>query len=186
MTGFRVALGGATAIYALEPDLLTLGKVIGGGMPLAALGGKQAIMDNLAPLGPVYQAGTLSGNPVAVAAGLAVLDQLTPHFYENLSRKSQRLTEGLTEIARQANVSFCAASLGGMMGFYFCKNQLSSFQDAKAMDLEQFKHFFNAMLEKGVHLPPSLFEASFITGAHDDNVIMETLEKARDAFTALN
>lgn len=186
MTGFRVALGGATAIYALEPDLLTLGKVIGGGMPLAALGGKQAIMDNLAPLGPVYQAGTLSGNPVAVAAGLAVLDQLTPHFYENLSRKSQRLTEGLTEIAQQANVSFCAASLGGMMGFYFCKNQLSSFQDAKAMDFGQFKCFFNAMLEEGVHLPPSLFEASFITGAHNDNVIMETLEKARNAFTALS
>ncbi len=185
MSGFRVALGGATALYKLEPDLLTLGKVIGGGMPLAALGGKKAIMDNLAPLGPVYQAGTLSGNPVAVAAGLAVLEQLTPRFYENLASKSKCLTEGLTEMARQAGVPFCAASLGGMMGFYFSKTPPESFQEAKAMDLERFRRFFHAMLEKGVHLPPSLFEASFITSAHDDHAIDETMGMAESALRLL-
>ena len=185
MSGFRVALGGATALYKLKPDLLTLGKVIGGGMPLAALGGKKAIMDNLAPLGPVYQAGTLSGNPVAVAAGLAVLEQLTPRFYEDLAKKSERLTEGLTAMARQAGVPFCAASLGGMMGFYFSKTPPESFQEAKAMDLERFKRFFHAMLAQGVHLPPSLFEASFITSAHNDHAIGETMDMAASALRLL-
>jgi glutamate-1-semialdehyde 2,1-aminomutase len=176
MTGFRVALGGATALYHLEPDLLTLGKVIGGGMPLAALGGKKAIMDALAPLGPVNQAGTLSGNPVAVAAGLAVIDQLTPRFYTHLGEKSQQLAAGLTEAARQTGVPFCAQALGGMMGFYFSPMPPANLQEAKAMDTHRFKRFFHAMLDQGVLLPPSAVEACFITSAHGDKAIAERIE----------
>ncbi len=186
MCGFRVALGGAQALYGITPDLTVLGKVIGGGMPLAAFGGRREIMQHLSPIGAVYQAGTLSGNPVAVAAGLATLRIIErPGFYENLGSATARLAQGLEAEARAAGVEFCADSIGGMFGFYFCANRPLRVADVAASDIERFKRFFHLMLARGIYLAPSAYEAGFVSAAHDAACIDETLVAARAAFAQL-
>ncbi|MEO1900906.1 MAG: glutamate-1-semialdehyde 2,1-aminomutase [Alcanivorax sp.] len=187
MTGFRVARGGAQALYGVTPDLTTLGKIIGGGMPVGALGGKKAVMEHLSPLGPVYQAGTLSGNPVAMAAGLATLRQLRREgFYEELEAKTETLTEGLATIAREAGIGFHTTRAGGMFGLYFTEQtRITRFDEVMACDAARFGTFFNAMLDRGVYLAPSAFEAGFVSIAHDDADIEATLNAAREAFAAL-
>ncbi|MCC4310255.1 glutamate-1-semialdehyde 2,1-aminomutase [Alcanivorax marinus] len=187
MTGFRVARGGAQALYGVTPDLTTLGKIIGGGMPVGALGGKKAVMEHLSPLGPVYQAGTLSGNPVAMAAGLATLRQLRREgFYEELEAKTETLTEGLATIAREAGIGFHTTRAGGMFGLYFTEQtRITRFDEVMACDAARFGTFFNAMLDRGVYLAPSAFEAGFVSIAHDDADIDATLNAAREAFAAL-
>ncbi|GAA5129642.1 glutamate-1-semialdehyde 2,1-aminomutase [Alloalcanivorax gelatiniphagus] len=187
MTGFRVARGGAQALYGVTPDLTTLGKIIGGGMPVGALGGKKAVMEHLSPLGPVYQAGTLSGNPVAMAAGLATLRQLQREgFYEELEAKTEKLTEGLSTIAREVGVGLHTTRAGGMFGLYFTEQtRITRFDEVMACDAARFGTFFNAMLDRGVYLAPSAFEAGFVSIAHDDADIDATLDAARAAFAAL-
>jgi glutamate-1-semialdehyde 2,1-aminomutase len=186
MSGFRVALGGAQSLYGIKPDLTVLGKVIGGGLPVAAFGGRADIMKYLAPLGPVYQAGTLSGNPVAVAAGLSTLKLIqAPGFYESLSSQTARLAEGLTGAAKDAGVSFCADAVGGMFGLYFAKQIPTSFAEIMACDKTKFNAFFHAMLNEGVYLAPSAFEAGFVSARHDDAVIDATISAARKAFASL-
>ncbi len=168
MTGFRVALGGAQAVFGIRPDLTTLGKIIGGGMPVGALGGKASIMNALAPDGPVYQAGTLSGNPLAMAAGLATLTEIeAPGFYDHLTLISARLIESLAEVAAAKKLPFCGASLGGMFGFCFNdKNQVMDYADVAASDEVLFKRFYHGMLQKGVYFAPSMYEAGFVSSAH--------------------
>ena len=185
MTGFRVHAGGAQALFGVVPDLTTLGKIIGGGMPVGAFGGKRAIMERIAPLGPVYQAGTLSGNPVAVAAGLATL-ALTeePGFYERLARVTRTLTDGLTDAANKAGVSFCAQAVGGMFGIYFAAAVPESYERVMACDKEQFNRFFHAMLDAGVYLAPSAYEAGFVSAAHSGDDIAATLAAAVRAFAS--
>ena len=186
MTGFRVGPQGAQGLFGITPDLTTLAKVIGGGMPIGAFGGRKDIMNQIAPLGPVYQAGTLSGNPVAVAAGLTTLRALAaPGFYETLSARTARLAQGLQARARAAGVPFSAQSVGGMFGLYFSADVPSSLPSAMAADTEAFKHFFHAMLDAGVHFAPSAFEAGFVSGAHDEAVIDETLDIATQVFATL-
>jgi glutamate-1-semialdehyde 2,1-aminomutase len=186
MTGFRVALGGAQARYGIKPDLTTLGKVIGGGMPLAALGGRRDIMEKLAPLGPVYQAGTLSGNPVAVAAGLATLKLVqAAGFHENVDKTTRALVEGLQSEARKARVAFSAQSTGSMFGVYFREKPPTSFAEVMQCDRERFNRFFHAMLEQGVYLAPSAYEAGFVSAAHGTAEIDATLGAARAAFKKL-
>jgi len=186
MTGFRVHAGGAQALYGITPDLTTLGKVIGGGMPVAAFGGRRAIMERIAPLGPVYQAGTLSGNPVAVAAGLATLALTAqPGFYETLARAAQRLVAGLAGLARTAGVPFTAQAVGGMFGLYFTPAIPGSYEAVMACDKARFNRFFHAMLDAGIYLAPSAFEAGFVSAAHSDAVIDETLGAAERAFRAI-
>lgn len=186
MTGFRVGLRSAQGLFGITPDLTTLGKVIGGGMPVGAFGGRRDIMEKLAPVGPVYQAGTLSGNPVAVAAGLATLKLLqSPGFYENLTRMTKKLTDGLTAVAREAGVAFCAQSVGGMFGLYFCATPPTSYAEVMQCDKEAFNRFFHAMLDEGVYLAPSAFEAGFVSAAHGDAEIEATLEAARRVFAKL-
>jgi glutamate-1-semialdehyde 2,1-aminomutase len=188
MSGFRVALGGAQALYGIEPDLTVLGKVIGGGLPVAAFGGKREVMKHLAPLGPVYQAGTLSGNPVAVACGLATLKLIQrPDFYTELSRRTQRLIDGLVGAARGAapGLAFCGDAVGGMFGIYFAAGVPASYEAVMSGDKERFNRFFHAMLERGVYLAPSAFEAGFVSIAHDNAVIDATLEAAREAFRTI-
>ena len=187
MTGFRVALGGAQSLYNITPDLTTLGKVIGGGMPVGAFGGKRAIMEYLAPLGPVYQAGTLSGNPVAMAAGMATLKQIRePGFFEELSRLTTRLTQGLETMAREKGIAMTTNQVGGMFGLFFTdQTRIASLNDVMNCDQERFKKFFHAMLDNGVYLAPSAFEAGFVSITHTDAVIDDTLERAREAFRAL-
>lgn len=186
MTGFRVDLGCAQKLLNIKPDLTTLGKVIGGGMPLAGFGGRREIMDCLAPLGGVYQAGTLSGNPIAVTAGLANLAIIqTVGFYEQLNARAKQLTDGLVTIAKEYNISFSADYVGGMFGFYFCDTIPKSFTEVKAADIERFNKFFHLMLNKGVFLAPSMFEAGFICSAHSEEVINKTLEIARLVFKEL-
>ena len=184
MTGFRVALGGAQALYDVTPDMTTLGKIIGGGMPVGAFGGKKAIMEHLAPLGPVYQAGTLSGNPVAMAAGLTTLNLLSePGFHDALAEKTTRLLEGLTEAAHAEGVAFTTAQAGAMFGLFFTdQSRISSFADVMACDSERFNRFFHAMLDQGVYLAPSAFEAGFVSAAHSDEDIEATIAAARKAF----
>ncbi len=183
MTGFRVALGGAQARYGIRPDLTTLGKVIGGGMPLAAVGGGREIMQRIAPLGPVYQAGTLSGNPVAVAAGLATLKLVdTPGFQERIEATGRSLVEGLTAQAQRAGVTFSSQSIGSMFGVYFRAAPPRSFAEVMQCDRERFNRFFHAMLERGVYLAPSAYEAGFVSAAHGAREIEETLAAAREAF----
>lgn len=186
MTGFRVALGGAQALYGIKPDLTTLGKVIGGGLPAAAFGGRADVMAKLAPLGPVYQAGTLSGNPVAVAAGLKTLQLISaPGFYDELSAKALRFTQGLVAAAQKSDIDFCAQTVGGMFGLYFAKAVPQSFAEVMACDRETFNRFFHAMLAEGVYLAPSAFEAGFVSIAHSDAQIAETLAAAERVFAGL-
>jgi glutamate-1-semialdehyde 2,1-aminomutase len=186
MTGFRVDLGGAQKLLGIKPDLTTLGKVIGGGMPVGAFGGRADVMDALAPVGPVYQAGTLSGNPVAVAAGLATLDAISvPGFHADLAARTERLVKGLTAAAKDAGVTFCADSVGGMFGLYFAAKPPSSFAEVMQCDKDAFNRFFHAMLDHGIYLAPSAFEAGFVSAAHSDADIDATLAAARDVFKAL-
>jgi len=185
MTGFRVHPGGAQALFGVRPDLTTLGKIIGGGMPVGAFGGKRAIMERIAPLGPVYQAGTLSGNPVAVTAGLATL-ALTeaPGFYDRLTRATRSLTDGLTVVARESGVAFCAQAVGGMFGLYFAPAIPNSLDRVMACDKARFNRFFHAMLDAGIYLAPSAFEAGFVSAAHSDEDIAATIRAAAGAFVA--
>lgn len=184
MTGFRVGLECAQGLYQIKPDLTVLGKVIGGGMPMAAFGGRREIMQCLAPVGAVYQAGTLSGNPVAVAAGLTTLKLIQEKgFYDNLATTTRQLTEGLTASARKHGIDFCAQSIGGMFGIYFSKNIPSSFAEVMSCDREAFNRFFHAMLDRGVYFAPSAFEAGFVSAMHGDSEINETLSAADSIFT---
>ena len=186
MTGFRVALGGAQSVLGIKPDLTTLGKVIGGGMPVGAFGGRADVMDALAPVGPVYQAGTLSGNPVSVAAGLATLDAVAqPGFYDALAAKTRALCDGLNAAAKAAGKTFCADSVGGMFGLYFAPRPPAGFADVMASDRETFNRFFHAMLDRGVYLAPSAFEAGFVSAAHSDADIAATVDAARAVFKTL-
>jgi len=187
MTGFRVGLGGVQGLHGITPDLTTLGKVIGGGMPVGAFGGKREIMEKIAPLGPVYQAGTLSGNPVAMTAGLKTLELISaPGFFEELSRKTETLIRGLVEAGRDAGVAVTENHLGGMFGLFFTEaEKVTDFAGATACDQEAFKRFFHAMLDAGVYLAPSAFEAGFVSAAHTDADLEQTLEYARKAFAGL-
>ncbi|WP_426174388.1 glutamate-1-semialdehyde 2,1-aminomutase [Massilia sp. TWR1-2-2] len=186
MCGFRVGLGGAQELYGITPDLTALGKVIGGGMPVAAFGGSAQLMHNMAPIGAVYQAGTLSGNPVAVAAGMATLALVQqPGFYEKLSRQTAKLVAGLSAAAKEAGVTFCADSVGGMFGMYFSHNVPASYGQMMAGDKSRFNAFFHGMLEEGVYFAPAAFEAGFVSAMHDDGVIEETLDAARRVFARL-
>jgi len=186
MTGFRVHARGVQGLYGITPDLTTLGKVIGGGMPVGAFGGRRDIMQHIAPLGPVYQAGTLSGNPVAVAAGLATL-ALTeaPGFYDRLAAKTRALVDGLAAAAKGAGVAFRANAVGGMFGLYFADRIPSTYAEVMACDKERFNRFFHAMLDDGVYFAPSAYEAGFVSAAHGDDDIAETVRKAERAFAAL-
>ena len=186
MTGFRVALGGAQDYYRIRPDLTTLGKVIGGGMPVGAFGGRRDIMERIAPLGPVYQAGTLSGNPVAVAAGLATLKLVqTEGFYERLSRTARALTEGLAAAAKKQGIAFSAQSIGGMFGLYFCAEVPADYAAVMKTDRESFNRFYHHMLASGVYLAPSAYEAGFVSAAHSEADISQTLAAAGAAFASL-
>ena len=186
MTGFRVALGGAQALYNIKPDMTTLGKVIGGGLPVGAFGGRKDIMSVLAPLGPVYQAGTLSGNPVAVTAGLMTLKLIQAEgFYDKLTMQTKKLMDGLIQAASQAGVTFSAQSVGGMFGLYFCKACPSSFAEIMQSDKEAFNKFFHSMLDSGIYLGPSAFEAGFVSAAHTDADIEFTITAAKKAFALL-
>lgn len=183
MSGFRVALGGAQSIYGIAPDLTVLGKVIGGGLPVAAFGGSAHLMQHMAPLGSVYQAGTLSGNPVAVAAGMATLKLIqAPGFYEALEAQTRKLAQGLTQAASESNVTFCADAIGGMFGLYFAPDIPGTYAAMMKCDKSRFNAFFHAMLDAGVYLAPSAFEAGFVSAQHDDAVIDETIAAARRAF----
>ncbi len=186
MSGFRVALGGAQSIYGIKPDMTVLGKVIGGGLPVAAFGGRADLMKHLAPLGPVYQAGTLSGNPVAVAAGMTTLKIIQqPGFYEQLSTQTKKLVDGLSDAAKEAGLPFCGDAVGGMFGIYFTGKVPENYAQMMACDKERFNRFFHLMLDAGVYLAPSAFEAGFVSAMHSDAVIAETVTAARQAFNAL-
>jgi glutamate-1-semialdehyde 2,1-aminomutase len=186
MTGFRVGLQGAQGLYGITPDLTTLGKVVGGGMPLGAFGGRRDIMQGIAPLGPVYQAGTLSGNPVAVAAGLTTLRLVqAPGFYERLAQTARTLIEGLIGAARAAGVAFSADAVGGMFGVFFADRPPGSFAEVMASDRAAFNAFFHAMLREGVYLAPSAFEAGFVSAAHGTTEIDQTITAARRVFAAM-
>jgi glutamate-1-semialdehyde 2,1-aminomutase len=183
MTGFRVALGGAQARYGIRPDLTTLGKVIGGGLPLGALGGRRDIMEKLAPLGPVYQAGTLSGNPIAVAAGLATLQLVVqPRLLERIEATTAALVQGLASEARKRGVAFASQSIGSLFGLYFRAAPPKNFAEVMQCDRERFNKFFHAMLEQGVYFAPSAYEAGFVSAAHGEAEIDATLAAARHAF----
>ena len=185
MTGFRVALGGAQARYGIRPDLTTLGKVIGGGLPVGAFGGKREIMEKIAPLGPVYQAGTLSGNPVAVAAGLATLRLVEEKdFQSKIEATTRSLVEGLMEEAKKAKIIFSAQSIGSMFGLYFRASPPASFAEVMQCNKDRFNKFFHAMLERGVYLAPSAYEAGFVSAAHGQPEIEATLAAARESFAA--
>lgn len=186
MTGFRVALGGAQGHYGIKPDLTALGKVIGGGMPVGAFGGKQEIMSRLSPLGPIYQAGTLSGNPIAMAAGLKTLELISaPGFYDELSGKVMTLMNGLRERAAAAGVPLTTNQAGGMFGIFFTDQQVTNYEQATACHQEQFKAFFHGMLERGVYLAPSAFEAGFVSIMHTAEHIQATLDAAAETFAVI-
>jgi glutamate-1-semialdehyde 2,1-aminomutase len=186
MTGFRVAFGGAQSIYGIDPDLTTLGKIIGGGMPVGAYGGKRAYMKQVAPEGPVYQAGTLSGNPVAMAAGIATVTRLkTPEVYERLAAKTDRLVNGLSAALKAAGITASIDSLGSMMGLFFTDIPVENFNDAKTCDLERFTAYYQGMLARGIYLAPSQFEAGFVSLAHSDEDIDRTIAAAAEVFTEM-
>lgn len=185
MTGFRVGLGGAQALYGIRPDLTTLGKVIGGGMPVGAFGGRRDVMQSLAPMGPVYQAGTLSGNPVALAAGLATLKLVqAPHFYEKLTSTTQSLCEGLTAAARASDIAFSARNVGGMFGMYFRSAPPQSYSEVTQCDTAFFNRFFHAMLAEGIYFAPSAYEAGFVSSAHGNAEIEKTVTAAARTFAS--
>jgi glutamate-1-semialdehyde 2,1-aminomutase len=192
MTGFRVALGSAQGLYAqaipgFKPDLTVLGKVIGGGMPLAAFGGPRAIMEQLAPLGPVYQAGTLSGNPVATACGLATLREISrPGFYEALGERTRSLIDGLADAARAEGVDFCADCEGGMFGFFLLPALPQNYPQVLATDGARFNTLFHGLLDRGVYIAPALYEAGFVSAAHSAADIAETVAAARAVFKQLS
>jgi len=186
MTGFRVGLSSAQGLYHIDPDLTTLGKVIGGGLPVGAFGGKRAIMEKLAPNGPVYQAGTLSGNPVAVAAGMATLKLVQqPGFYAQLTARTKAFVEGLSAAAKAQGIAFCAQSVGGMFGLYFSATPPTSYAEVMQCDKEAFNRFFHAMLDEGVYLAPSAYEAGFVSGAHTEAEIQFTLNAAARVFASM-
>jgi glutamate-1-semialdehyde 2,1-aminomutase len=187
MTGFRVAKGGAQSLFGIEPDLTTLGKVVGGGMPAAAFGGKADIMSSIAPDGPVYQAGTLSGNPVAMAAGLATLELIDePGFYEALGKRTTQLVDGLKTAAAETGVSLATEQAGGMFGFVFTDAEsVRTFAQVAAADVERFRKFFHGMLDEGIYFAPSAFEAGFVSAAHGDTEIEKTISAARKVFASL-
>jgi glutamate-1-semialdehyde 2,1-aminomutase len=182
MTGCRLARGGAQERFGLVPDMTTLGKVIGGGMPLAAYGGREEIMNVIAPLGPVYQAGTLSGNPVAVAAGLATIERLVPSLYETLERRGAQLEEGLAKALRAAGVPGCVQRVGSMITLFFHEGPVRSWSDAAAADTKRFAAWHEGLLERGVYWPPSQFEAAFLSGAHTEADVAQTVDAARAAL----
>jgi glutamate-1-semialdehyde 2,1-aminomutase len=187
MTGFRVALGGAQALYGVKPDLTTLGKIVGGGMPVGAFGGRRDIMEKLAPLGPVYQAGTLSGNPVAMAAGLATLDGITrPGFHARLAATTTRLVEGLAGAARTAGVPVATTHVCGMFSLFFTSEAaVTNYRQVMASDAARFRRYFHGMLQAGVYLAPSPFEAGFVSAAHGEAEIAATVEAAGRVFAAI-
>ena len=182
MTGFRIAPGGARERFGVTADLTTLGKVIGGGLPVALYGGRREIMERVAPTGPVYQAGTLSGNPLAMAAGIATLTALTPGLHSIIEKRTSALVGGLQKIADELGVPFSADCAGSMWGFFFSSNPVRNFADAKASDVNMFRRFFHAALERGIYLAPSAFEACFMSAAHTDDDVAAALEKMRDAM----
>jgi glutamate-1-semialdehyde 2,1-aminomutase len=187
MTGFRIALGGAQQHYEVKPDLTTLGKVVGGGLPVGAFGGKREVMECIAPLGPVYQAGTLSGNPIAMAAGLSTLKLLqVPNFHQELSAKAAKLVTGLQQRADAANIGFATNQVGGMFGFFFTEEKkITHFNQVVACNQKRFKQFFHGMLERGIYLAPSSYEAGFISIAHGDVEIQATIDAAEKVFSTL-
>jgi glutamate-1-semialdehyde 2,1-aminomutase len=187
MTGFRVGLGGVQALYGVTPDLTTLGKIIGGGMPVGAFGGKREIMEKISPLGPVYQAGTLSGNPVAMTAGLKTLELISaPGFFDELTHKTAHLVNGLREKAQAAGVPVAVNQVGGMFGLFFTDAEVvTNFAESTACNQEQFRQFFHAMLDRGVYMAPSAFEAGFVSIAHSETDIEQTIGYAREAFAGL-
>ncbi len=187
MTGFRVALGGAQQLYDVKPDLTTLGKVIGGGMPVGAFGGKLEIMEKIAPTGPIYQAGTLSGNPVAMAAGLKTLELISePHFYSRLSDKTQQLTQGLKEKADKAGIPLTTNTVGGMFGVFFSEEEkITNFAQVSECNLERFKNFYHGMLDNGIYMAPSAYEAGFVSSMHTDEDIEDTIAAAAKVFATL-
>ena len=188
MTGFRVALGGAQAYYGVKPDLTTLGKVIGGGLPVAAFGGRREIMEEIAPLGPVYQAGTLSGNPLSMASGLAMLSVLEADdsFYQNLSESTEYLVNGIVAAANTNNVPMTSNNVGGMFGLFFSSEEkVTNFSQASNCDLESFKKFYKSMIRQGVYFAPSAYEAGFISAAHSKEELDRTIDAASVAFSKL-
>jgi glutamate-1-semialdehyde 2,1-aminomutase len=188
MTGFRVALGGAQAYYGVKPDLTTLGKVIGGGLPVGAFGGKREIMEYIAPLGPVYQAGTLSGNPMSMSAGLAMLNALSDdvNFYQNLNEKVQMLTDGILAQAQANNIGMTANVVGGMFGLFFTdSDSVTNFDETSACDVERFKKFYHLMLEEGIYMAPSAYEAGFVSSAHSAEDIQATIDATGRVFAKL-
>ena len=186
MTGFRVAAGGAQTLYGVTPDLTTFGKIIGGGMPVGAFGGRRDLMLQIAPTGPIYQAGTLSGNPVTMAAGLAMLKLVgEPGFHDKLAAKTRLLTDGLQAIADDADIDFSTNRVGGMFGLFFSRGPVETHAQATVGNAHHFRRFHRAMLESGVFLAPSMYEAGFMSSAHDDAIIAETLDAARKAFKSL-
>ena len=184
MTGFRVALGGVQGYYGIKPDLTTLGKVIGGGMPVGAFGGKKEIMQKISPLGPVYQAGTLSGNPVAMTAGLKTLELISaPGFFDELSGKVDMLVDGITAAAKAAGIPLTSNRIGGMFGLFLTEeDQVTNFAQATACDEERFKAFYHGMLEEGIYLAPSCFEAGFVSSAHTEVELQATIDAAARVF----
>ena len=186
MTGFRVAYGGAQSLYGISPDLSCFGKIIGGGLPVGAYGGRRDIMEGIAPQGSVYQAGTLSGNPVAMAAGIATLKQLNqPNFYQDLDRKSDRLATGLLEAAERAGIKAGVERVGSMLGLFFTDQKVRNFDDAKTSNLELFSAYYKSMRDKGIYLAPSQFEAAFVSAAHTDEHIDATVQAAVETFAEL-
>ena len=187
MTGFRVALGGAQALYGIKPDLTTLGKVIGGGMPVGAFGGKREIMEHIAPLGPVYQAGTLSGNPVAMAAGLTQLNAIAePGFFDNLSKQTEFLAQGMVTRARAFDIPFAENHVGGMFGFFFTEaEEVENFYQVTNCNIDRFKLFYHGMLAEGIYFAPSAYEAGFVSAAHGHGEIKTTLVSAEKVFSTL-
>jgi len=187
MTGFRVAFGGAQEVYNIKPDLTTLGKIIGGGMPVGAFGGRRDVMERLAPTGPIYQAGTLSGNPIAMTAGLKTLEIISRDgFYEDLERKSARMVEGMLEVAKANNIALSSNRVGAMFGLFFTEEpKVTNYQQVTACNIDRFNRFFHGMLDHGVNLAPSAYEAGFVSAAHTDQDIDEALEAANKVFANL-